>query len=299
MTKINKIRIRGQSAQSYHPISTFAEEVLWSQDSALTLIDILGEDINYSENGSLQDQIDQLLETKISIADFNEQKEELENQINAKVSSNQALKNDDLISEKEVDNQSETISNTENRQYAVTKDKNGKLSVNVPWTDTVNEINNTLHFKLGQGYGICNTEASNSQKVVQLNNYSQIIGGIVAIRFNNSIIGNATLNINNTGQKPIIYKNQPLVRQIVLGGDTVTFIYDGSVYRIISIDRDKDTNTTYSSMTDSQADDATSNIPHTISPMILNNKINRNINAKRITITQVSGEDGVIEFGIN
>lgn len=42
----------------------------------------------------------------------------------------------DLVSETNSSRASETITSTEGRQYAVNPDSNGKLSVNVPWTDT-------------------------------------------------------------------------------------------------------------------------------------------------------------------
>lgn len=46
-----------------------------------------------------------------------------------------------LKSEIAAENDSNNVSNTSNRQYAVVSDKSGFLSVNVPWTDTVSEIN--------------------------------------------------------------------------------------------------------------------------------------------------------------
>ena len=293
MNKLTNIRIKSQDGQSYsqsYPISTFASEVLLSQGSTQTLTDALN---------SLENQIDQLDDNKIELDYFNDQKELLETQINSKLNAADfeqiALKTNDLKSDAAASYQATAPTNIQDRQYAVVKDKNGYLSVNVPWVDTSNEIDDSIHGKMGQGYGICSTNSQTLEKKASIGQYHQIIGGVVSIYFINRITGNALLNINNTGAKPIRYQNKELTNQIVLARDTVTFIYDGEYYRIISIDRDKNVDTTYPSMTNEQADNDTSNISYVISPKVLNNKINKNINAKKLVATG----DGTVTFSIN
>lgn len=98
--------------------------------------------------------------------------------------------------------------------------------------------NNTTYTQqsLGQGYGTCNTARATAAKVVTLSGYNLILGGIVSIKFKNSVNANATLNINNKGSKPIFYRGKAIINDIIRAGDTPTFIYDGSRYHLISND---------------------------------------------------------------
>jgi len=183
----------------------------------------------------------------------------------------------------------------ENRQYPIVKDKNGKLSVNVPWIDTNSDLSGNS--KLGQGYGTCSTSASLAEKIVTLSEYSKINGGIVSVYFSNKITGDASLNINNTGASQIRYQNKILENGVILAKDTVTFIYDegNDYFRIISIDRDNNDNTMYPSMSEEQSNNLVSDTPYVISPKILNTKINKTVDAKKISVTG----DGLVTFSIN
>ena len=54
-------------------------------------------------------------------------------------------------------------------------------------------------------YGICNTEANNANKVVEMTGFTLIEGTTVHIKFtHNNTVANPTLNINGTGAKPIV-----------------------------------------------------------------------------------------------
>lgn len=54
-------------------------------------------------------------------------------------------------------------------------------------------------------YGICNTEANNANKVVEMTGFTLIEGTTVHIKFTyNNTVANPTLNINGTGAKPIV-----------------------------------------------------------------------------------------------
>lgn len=90
---------------------------------------------------------------------------------------------------------------------------------------------------LGQGYGSCSTEASVLTKVATVSSYSLSKGGIVSIEFANKVPANSTLNISSKGEKPIYYDGKPIVDNIIQAGDIATFIYTGTYYYLITIDR--------------------------------------------------------------
>ena len=292
MNKLTHIRIlqEGGSPSEKYPVSTLAQQVLLSEGSTETIVDALN---------NMQNQLYQLSSNKVDMTDFNDETNSLQNAINEKLNINDfnesSLKVTDLKDAATARYESVTATNQANRQYPVVRDSNGKLSVNVPWIDTNNEINDNTHEKLGQGYGTCSTSSSERNKKAILSGYKKLNGGIVSIYFTNKISGNASLNINNTGATQIRYQNRALVDNIVLAKDTVTFIYDGNYFRIISIDRDNNDNTTYPSMSENQSDNLISNTPYVISPKVLNTKINKTVNAKKITATG----DGLVTFSID
>lgn len=125
-----------------------------------------------------------------------------------------------------------TPTNTSSRQYPVGIDKDGFPSVNVPWTDTT-----YTNEKLGQGYATCATAAATAAKAATLSGYVLTKGGVVAVKFDNAVPANATLNVNSAGAKGIYYKGVAISENIIQAGDTATFIYDGSKYHLLAVDR--------------------------------------------------------------
>jgi len=91
---------------------------------------------------------------------------------------------------------------------------------------------------LGQGYGTCSTAESTTAKVATLTNYTTLVGGIVAVKFTYAVPAGSTLNINNKGAKNIYHKGASVESGVIEAGDTATFIYDGSQYHLIAIDKD-------------------------------------------------------------
>ena len=89
----------------------------------------------------------------------------------------------------------------------------------------------------GFGYGTCSTAYITTAKVVTLEGFVLKKNGIVSVTFTNAVASNATLNVNNTGAKAIHHKGAALANNIILAGDTVTFIYDGTYFNLIAIDR--------------------------------------------------------------
>lgn len=90
--------------------------------------------------------------------------------------------------------------------------------------------------KLGQGYATCTTAAATAAKVGTLSGYTLATGGIVAVKFTNSVPAGATLNINSKGAKAIYHRGVAITAGIINAGDTATFIYNGSQYHLLTVD---------------------------------------------------------------
>lgn len=99
----------------------------------------------------------------------------------------------------------------------------------------VDSLNKTLSYAVS--FGTCDTEAKTTAKVVAISDYSLLTGRMVSIKFTNSVPADATLNINSTGDKAIYYNGEAIVGDIINEGNTVTFIFDGSYYHLIAVDR--------------------------------------------------------------
>ena len=90
---------------------------------------------------------------------------------------------------------------------------------------------------LGHGYATCSTAAATVAKVGTLSSYTLATGGIVAVKFTNAVPASATLNINSKGAKAIYYRGAAIIADVIKAGDLATFIYNGSQYHLLSIDR--------------------------------------------------------------
>lgn len=90
---------------------------------------------------------------------------------------------------------------------------------------------------LGFGFGTCSTDAATVAKVVTLANFVKVMNGYVSVKFTYNVPANATMNINNTGANAIYYKGVAITAGIIQAGDLATFIYNGSQYHLVGIDR--------------------------------------------------------------
>ena len=91
--------------------------------------------------------------------------------------------------------------------------------------------------KFGMGYAVCDTAAATAAKTATLANYTLTEGALVTVKFTNgSTSTGATLNLNDTGAKNILYKGQALTSNIISAGDICTFIYSTNAYNIINLD---------------------------------------------------------------
>lgn len=111
-------------------------------------------------------------------------------------------------------------------------------------TNTVTLIENASvaipieNVDLGQAYGVSSNNSDSAVRTSSISGFKLKKGGIVAIKFTTDIdITGPSLNISSTGSKPIYYRGSAPPRGTINAGDTVTFIYDGTYYHIISIDK--------------------------------------------------------------
>ena len=118
------------------------------------------------------------------------------------------------------------------------------------WMGQGSDANSTYSpATLGQGYGTCTTAAATTAKVVTLSSYALVVGGIVAVKFTYAVPASATMNINSKGAKAIYNRGAAIAANVIKAGDIATFIYNGSQYHLLTVDRDN--NTTYSAATTS------------------------------------------------
>lgn len=91
--------------------------------------------------------------------------------------------------------------------------------------------------KFGMGYAVCDTAAGTAAKTANLANYTLTEGALVTVKFTYAnTAANATLNLNNTGAKAILYKGSALANNVISAGDICTFIYSTNAYSIVNID---------------------------------------------------------------
>lgn len=90
---------------------------------------------------------------------------------------------------------------------------------------------------LGQGYGTCSTAESTTTKVVTLSGYNLAEGGIIAVKFTNAVPASAKLNVNSKGAKNIKHTGSNITAGQIGAGDTAFFMYDGSYYHLMGVDR--------------------------------------------------------------
>lgn len=105
--------------------------------------------------------------------------------------------------------------------------------------DTMYYDSNTTYTppKLGFGYGTCSTAAATVAKVVTLSSYTLVSGGYVSVEFTYAVPANATMNINNKGAKAIYFRGAAITANVINAGDIATFVYNGSQYHLVAIDR--------------------------------------------------------------
>ena len=100
--------------------------------------------------------------------------------------------------------------------------------------------NNTTYNNVKLGSGSASATLGTSPAfTASLSNYTLDggNGGTVSIKFSNDVPASATLNINSKGAKAIYYKGVAITAGVIQSGDTATFMYDGSHYVLLCVDR--------------------------------------------------------------
>ena len=95
---------------------------------------------------------------------------------------------------------------------------------------------------IGTAWGVCNTESEVADKVAKLSdpenssiNFILKTGVLVVIKFKNAnMANNARLNVNDSGWRPIIYKDRPVGETMIDANTDHGFIYDGSSWRLVN-----------------------------------------------------------------
>ena len=87
---------------------------------------------------------------------------------------------------------------------------------------------------IGLGYGVCSTAAAVAAKEATITSFLLMKNMPITIKFNSAIsAANSTLNITNTGAKPLYLEGTALLPNVILGGMIATIIYDGTNYNIV------------------------------------------------------------------
>ena len=95
---------------------------------------------------------------------------------------------------------------------------------------------------IGLGYGVCSTAAAVAAKEATITSFLLMKNMPITIKFNSAIsAANSTLNITNTGAKPLFMESTALNPYVVRAGMTATIIYDGTNYNIVQLGYAKNT----------------------------------------------------------
>ena len=90
---------------------------------------------------------------------------------------------------------------------------------------------------LGFGYAQCSTPEATLAKVVNIPSYKITTGGTATVKFQYAVPASSTLNISSKGAKNIFYHGAAITGGVIKAGDIATFIFDGTQYQLISLDR--------------------------------------------------------------
>ena len=88
-------------------------------------------------------------------------------------------------------------------------------------------------------YGTCSTAAATAAKVVSCSGFTLATGARIIVKFtqtNTATNSGVTLNVNNTGAKPIYYRGSGTAwsNGVLAANRTYEFVYNGSQYEFIS-----------------------------------------------------------------
>ena len=151
-----------------------------------------------------------------------------------------------LNSYTKLQNDSSIVEEQQGRIYSVQLDKSNHLAVNVPWTDSVDNIKDDgIQGKTVNHFAVCNTasEIQNKTATISTGTITQLENGLrVIIYFNNTnTASEPKLNLNNLGDKYIYYNKNViglnnLETKGLLSG-AIELIYYNGVWNIVGNNR--------------------------------------------------------------
>lgn len=98
-------------------------------------------------------------------------------------------------------------------------------------------------------YTVCSTPANILEKSVSCQGFIPAEGAEITIKFDNNVAGiTPTLNVNETGAKPIFFRGSYAKSGLLIANGVYKFVYDGNNYNLIG-----DIDTTYSNATTSKS----------------------------------------------
>ena len=112
---------------------------------------------------------------------------------------------------------------------AITEDR--KVNITVP--TSIDDLTGSEKL-LSSNYGICTTNATSTEKIVDCEDFSLVNGTEITVKFTNSnAVDNITLNVNNTGAKDVYYKDAPIPIDYLKKNGTYSFRYNGTYYEFV------------------------------------------------------------------
>lgn len=103
------------------------------------------------------------------------------------------------------------------------------------WLNTNSTYSNA---SLGQGVASQSNTSAATAITASLSSYALSTGGMVMVSFTYDVPASATLNVNSKGAKPIWYRGAAIAEAgIIKAGDRALFMYSGSYYHLLAIDR--------------------------------------------------------------
>ena len=85
-------------------------------------------------------------------------------------------------------------------------------------------------------FGTCSTAGNIQAKTVNIPQYNLVTGAKVIVKFENENTStNPTLNVSDTGARPIIYKGSNISANAITANTVLELVYDGTNYLVIGL----------------------------------------------------------------
>ena len=89
---------------------------------------------------------------------------------------------------------------------------------------------------MGQCYAVCPDDETTTKRRAGRDIMNIEAGAIVAVLFQSAVLGDITLNVNRSGDFPVVYRDQPLQGGEINSGDVALFMFTGINYVLITVD---------------------------------------------------------------